>query len=347
MHTLIKTLLLFFIFQQSFLANANLSFDGFVDLYYAYDFNRPESKDRDYTTQPARHDEFNANLVFLGLTHQKDNLEARLSLQAGTYVQTNYANEGGEGDFSYRHIQDAYIRYHINEKSHLIAGIMPSHIGYETVLSIENYTYTRSLAADYTPYYQSGVGFIHQLSDTFGLEGYLLNGWQNIHKDDSNTALATALRYHKGKIRLNYTTFFGRYMQASRQFHDFNLEYLYNEQLSFKFLYNMGIQKQETPNKAHFYTFNLQSRYQFAQDQWFSIRIEKFRDQNRAHLLSVTGDEFDVHGGSVGYDYLLTQGSLLRAEYRYLKASYDIFHRQQDFANSNQTLSFSLAARFE
>lgn len=144
-------------------ADKATTFDGFVDLYYAYDFNEPTNHDREYTTQPARHNEFNANLVMLGVEHQKDDLKARLSFQAGTYVQSNYAAEPlvgsiSGGDLS-RHIQDAFITYQVSDETSLIAGIFPSHIGYEHVLSINNYTYTRSLAADFSPYFNQESGF--------------------------------------------------------------------------------------------------------------------------------------------------------------------------------------------
>src|SRR5690606_6742924 len=39
-------------------------FGAFVDGYYAWDFNRPRALDRAYTTQPARHNEFNVNLAY-------------------------------------------------------------------------------------------------------------------------------------------------------------------------------------------------------------------------------------------------------------------------------------------
>src|ERR1700674_414267 len=42
-----------------------VSFGGFVDSYYAYDFGRPVNFDRPFTTQAVRHNEFNANLVWL------------------------------------------------------------------------------------------------------------------------------------------------------------------------------------------------------------------------------------------------------------------------------------------
>ena len=48
-----------------------VTFGGFVDAYYAWDFGRPPSFDRSFaggtvfTTQPARHNEFNVNLAFV------------------------------------------------------------------------------------------------------------------------------------------------------------------------------------------------------------------------------------------------------------------------------------------
>src|SRR5450631_2349630 len=38
---------------------------AFVDGYYAWDFDQPPAFDRAYTTQPARHAEFNVNLAFV------------------------------------------------------------------------------------------------------------------------------------------------------------------------------------------------------------------------------------------------------------------------------------------
>lgn len=42
-----------------------ISVGGFVDGYFAYHFNRRVTLDRQFTTQPARHDEFNVNLAYL------------------------------------------------------------------------------------------------------------------------------------------------------------------------------------------------------------------------------------------------------------------------------------------
>lgn len=43
----------------------HVTWSAFVDTYYAYDFGRPASFDRVFTTQAARHDEFNINLAYV------------------------------------------------------------------------------------------------------------------------------------------------------------------------------------------------------------------------------------------------------------------------------------------
>ena len=64
---------------------------AFVDVYGAWDFSRPPSIDRAYTTQPARHAELNVNLAHVELRLDREAVRGRLALQAGTSVQSNYA----------------------------------------------------------------------------------------------------------------------------------------------------------------------------------------------------------------------------------------------------------------
>ena len=72
-----------------------LSVGGFVDGYFAWDFGRPPSFDRSFaggttfTTQPARHNEFNVNLAFVELKLDAPHYRGRVALQTGTSVQSN------------------------------------------------------------------------------------------------------------------------------------------------------------------------------------------------------------------------------------------------------------------
>ncbi len=63
-----------------------MSFGGFIDAQYAYDFNAPSTGDRVFTTQPARHNEFYINLGFAEIKYDTQKIRSRFALQAGTSV---------------------------------------------------------------------------------------------------------------------------------------------------------------------------------------------------------------------------------------------------------------------
>jgi|YNPBryulayer2012_1023412.scaffolds.fasta_scaffold45430_1 hypothetical protein len=74
-------------------STTSITFGAFLDSYYAFDFNQPADRNRIFTTQPARHNEFNINLAFVEATVSSDRFRGRLALQTGTSVQFNYAGE--------------------------------------------------------------------------------------------------------------------------------------------------------------------------------------------------------------------------------------------------------------
>jgi hypothetical protein len=132
-----------------------ITFGGFVDGYYAYDFNRPATLDRAYTTQAARHDEFNVNLAYVDATLSGPRLRGRFAAQFGTSVQANYATEPRLGTLSgpdvSRFIQEAFVGYQLAPTLWIDGGVFFSPFGSESWISRDNWTYTRSLIAENSP----------------------------------------------------------------------------------------------------------------------------------------------------------------------------------------------------
>jgi hypothetical protein len=330
---------------------SSVAWDGFVDTYYAYDFNRPQNKDRAFTTLPARHSEFNVNLALLGATFEQDRIRARVSLQAGTYVQSNYAPEPTLGEVSgpsvSQHIQDAFIQYQLSEHTQVITGIFPSHIGYENVMSIDNPTYTRSLAADFSPYYQAGAGLIHDWGRGWSSELYVLNGWQIISEDDDNKAIGMAVRYHQSNLQVNYTNYLGHYLGEERHFHDLNFTWQISERWLVQALLDWGVQRRGGELYA-FSTSNIQLQWFVNGQESWTLRLERYEDIHGAHIPTDTGRDFLVWGGSLGYNYWLSEQSLFRLEWRQLDNQQGaVFPTQQDFTRANQLLVGSIAVKFD
>ena len=170
-----------------------ITIGAFVDAAYAFDVNRPASGDRAFTTQPARHNEFTVNLAFVDVTVARRRVRGRLALQAGTSVRANYAAEAREGtvgdDGLSGMLQEAYAGYQVTPALWIDAGIFYSNMGMETWVSRDNPAYTRSLVADFSPYYSSGVRATWQLSPMVTARVDVVNGWQNIAENNEGKSL--------------------------------------------------------------------------------------------------------------------------------------------------------------
>jgi hypothetical protein len=174
-------------------SSQSLTIGAFVDAAYAFDVNRPATRDRAFTTQPARHNEFNVNLAFVEATVARRRVRGRLALQAGTSVQANYAAEPRQGavsgDALSRMLQEAYAGYQLTPTLWIDAGVFYSHIGMESWVSRDNPTYTRSLVADFSPYYSTGVRATWQVSSAVTARVDVVNGWQNISENNEDKSL--------------------------------------------------------------------------------------------------------------------------------------------------------------
>jgi len=108
---------------------------------------------------------------------------------------------------------NAGVKISKNRNLWLDAGVMPSHIGFESAISKDCWTPTRSILAENTPYYENGI----RLSQTSKNEKvyasmFLLNGWQRTRILQSNLipSLGTQISYKPtSALSINWGTFLG------------------------------------------------------------------------------------------------------------------------------------------
>ena len=208
-----------------------INFGGFVDGYYAWDFGRPPAFDRSFaggaifTTQPARHNEFNINLAYVDAVLTGSRVRGRLALQVGTSVQSNYSGEPTNGAISgpslARHIQEAVVGYQIADGLWVDGGIFYSNMGMESWVSRDNPTYTRSLVGEYSPYYSSGVKLTWAATSKLTARLDVVNGWQNISENNTGKGAGIRLDYAATPIAtLSYYNFASN--EAGSRFRMFN-----------------------------------------------------------------------------------------------------------------------------
>lgn len=81
--------------SSDFKVKGKVTVEGYVDGYYAYNFNQPEHGDQPYFVSMARHNEVNINLAFVDVKYSSSRVRARMVPGFGTYVNSNYARETG------------------------------------------------------------------------------------------------------------------------------------------------------------------------------------------------------------------------------------------------------------
>lgn len=337
-----------------------VTFGGFIDTYYAYDFNKPTPADRSYgspgtlASTANRHNEFNLGLVHLDGKLSADRLRGRLALQAGTSVQANYlgevANSSVLAGSLVRHIQEATIGYRLGENLWLDAGIYFSHIGAESFISRDNWTYTRSLLAEFSPYYQTGVKLGYQASPAWGFQFHILNGWQNIYDNNRGKAVGTQVAYApNAHWSFTYNTFFGQEVGTQwRLLNDWLAKYVVNDALQLSASFDLGLQRKPGVSRAStWYGLALLARYQLTPKVSVSWRVERYSDPDRVIVQPTDpAAAFVVNSASVNLDYELVKPLVWRNEARVYRGRDAVFPKAAGLDHGDFLIVTSLALSF-
>jgi hypothetical protein len=330
---------------------ASVTFSGFVDACYGYDFNKePHHERAGFLYNHNRHDEFNVNLAFLKGSYTSDQVRGNLALMAGTYAQYNLA---AEQDLL-KNLYEANAGVKLAKDLWLDAGIFPSHIGFESAISKDNYTLTRSLAAENSPYYESGAKLTYQATSKWTLTGLVLNGWQNIREQpgNSNKAVGTQIQFKPTDwILLNSSTFIGNEKPDStrqmRYFHDLYGSFQLTEKLKLAAVFDIGIEEKAVGSGNNFwYSPTLLLHYSFTDKLGLGARAEYYQDKNGVIITTGVPGGFTTYGYSLNLDYGPAANVLLRLEGRLLDSQQPIFTRKGHGVEEAASLVTSLAISF-
>ena len=308
-----------------------VAWSGFVDAYYAWDSGHPSAFDRPYTTQAARSNEFNINLAHVGVSLVGPRVRGRVALQAGTSVQANYAGEPTTGSLSgpslSRHIQEATAGARLADGLWLDGGIYFSYIGLEGWISRDNPTYTRSLVAEFSPYYLSGARLTWQPAHRpFTMQLHVMNGWQNIAENNGSKSVGLRVDWQASTaLTVTYANFIGNEQPdtAPRQTRVFN-------QVMARLALANGALVQGQVDVGHqaskdWYGFTMVGRLPVSSSAALVARIERYSDPDQVIVATGTPNGFSANGASIGCDIKYAGGLVWRTELRGLRTSAPLF----------------------
>jgi hypothetical protein len=315
----------------------SVNFGAFIDTYYAFDAGRPASFDRPFTTQPARHNEFNVNLAFLEAKLSGERIRGRFAAQAGTSVQANYAAEPSTGAISgaqlARVIQEAVVGYRIAPALWVDAGIYASYIGHEGFISRDNPTYTRSLLADFTPYFLTGAKLTWQARDDVSAQVHVVNGWANISENNDAKGIGLRVDWNASPELLVAGTFYAGNEQPDslpsrlRLYPQFLLRWQPTGAWTFWGVFDVGIQEVPGGGSDTWWGFAAIAQRALSDRVRLSARVERLADPDQVVVTTGLPGGFETWGASLGLDVTLERRVLWRTEVRGFTSSEPVWPR--------------------
>lgn len=342
-------------FAQTDTTKSPFTFSGYLETYYAYDFGNPDNHNRPaFMYSHNRHNEFNLNLGFVKASYNTDNVRANLALATGTYMNANYAAEPSVLKNIYE--ANAGMKISKNKNLWIDAGVFSSHIGFESAVGIDNWTLTRGIYAENSPYFETGAKISYTTDNgKWFVSGLVLNGWQRIQRADGNNTLAFGhqLTYKpNSKITLNSSSFIGNDKADStrqmRYFHNLYGIFQITEKFALTAGFDIGAEQKSKGSSSYntWYTPILIAKFSPAEKHNIAVRGEYYSDKNGAIIGTGTPNGFKTWGYSINYDYLIRTNVMWRIEGRGFSSQDRVFTMNDKPSNNNYFITTSLAIAF-
>ncbi|UTW62600.1 porin [bacterium SCSIO 12741] len=320
----------------------------YIDAYYSYDFNRPYDHERsEFIYQYNQHNQFSINMAVANVNYKNGNLTANLGLNAGDFPQRNMGNERD----LIRYLYQANISYKFFKKWEFTVGMFPSHLGFESALSYDNFVVSHSLASEWTPYYLAGAKIAFTPSKKWAFSFTGANAGQRVGSVPgiNNKLLGLQATWTPNdKVLINYSNaYFSEQPDSLKRsifYNNLYATFKLTKKLDLITGIDLGIQ--EEPNDSTFHTVAVATaiaRYQFAKKWAVAGRFEFYNDpDNLVVPAATTGNAFVTSCSSLNLDYQPMDRLKIRLEGRYFSSEKPLFRDDTDFdPNSSTTVRYT------
>lgn len=331
-----------------------ISISAYAEVYYANGINGPKgSNDFPYIYNFSRENEFALNLGMIKCSYADSNIRGTLSLMTGTYSEYNLAAEPGV----LKNVYEATVGCRIYKNLWIDAGVFPSHIGAEVAIGKDNINLTRSLIAENSPYYETGIKLSLDNGKKWAFNLLLLNGWQIMRETNGDKAVGTLITFKPLKtLTINSCSFAGNEKADSakqyRIFHDLNFNFSPNNKFSLVGGFDVGVeQKPKADTTAGDWNLwhgaSLQAKITLSKKVCLGLRLEEFWDKYEVVVPQITLHPFETLGASANIDVKPYRHVLWRTEYRYMNSKEDVFLKTGGlYTHVNHYLVTSLSLSF-
>jgi hypothetical protein len=331
----------------------SIEFSGYLDGYYAYNFNKNTQVSNISNTSsataamPLGNTSFRAydvyqnqlalSLAELTIKGRLNDFSALLDLDFGPFADNN-ARQSDVVDEVSKHLGQAIVSYRAEgSRWSFDFGKMYTHLGLEVAKAKDNWQYSRSILYTYgLPFWHTGarVGY-DIIPDTLTASTFLYNGWNSIYDNNNSKTLGFQLKATIANITAVYNLISGperaQNERDDKTLHELNITWsgISNFSLAADFL--TGSERRAVTdsigrlNDAKWSGASLAAKWTFGRDNKFYIspRYEIFRDDSGYLLTSRISQT--LKSTTLTLAHAPRQGIDLRVEYRHDKSNKKTF----------------------
>lgn len=322
---------------------------GFVDAYYTWNGNDPAAQTNFFPgagVAGKRNEEFALNWAALEIRRDPKPVGFHLIAGAGNAIEVLHSGEPeGEtvGRDEFRYLYRASVSYAVSDRLTVEGGIYPSHIGFESGLTRDNWSYTGSWGANFTPYYQTGVKAVWSLADGWSAGLHVLNGWQIIADNNDGKSLGAHVGWSGDRGSVTVNGWYGPELpgddDSMRSLFDVVATFKPTEAMSLAFDGYVGRQELPGTDSAEWNTLTGYLRYQIAEPWAITLRAERFDDPEGG----ISGVAQTIDAGTLTLEHRLHEQAVLKLEGRYDRSDARIFTGEEPATPERDQLLFALA----
>jgi hypothetical protein len=337
-----------------------MDISGFIDGYYSFNANRPtvaaNGQINDLYNFNDKTDQFNLSAAKLTLNHDPDPVGAHVDFIYGrTNDLINAAPTNSSSADQLNYIEQAFLSLKPPKAKgfELDFGKFVTSAGAEVIEAKDNWNYSRSLLfVNAIPYWHFGARTSLPVSKTETIGFQLVNGWNNVSKNNGGVTGAITSAYTKTKYTWDVNYYIGpennNTAYGVRNLIDTTLlltpNAKFNAYINYDYGSNRDALEDQGNNKLNTWQgVAFAAHGQASPKQALTGRFEYFTDPEGF----MTGTAQHLYEFTGTYEYKWIEGLLTRIEYRGDFSNEKVFHKQTtQMVDQQSTVTVAFIAFF-
>ncbi len=340
-----------------------MDISGFIDGYYSFNFNRPNTSDGLYDQVNQLYnfndktDQFELSAAKLTLNHDPDPVGAHVDFIYGrTNSLINAAPTNATSADQLPYLEQAFLSLKPAKAKgfELDFGKFVTSAGAEVIEAKDDWNYSRSLLfVNAIPYWHFGARTSIPVSKTDTIGFQLVNGWNNVSKSNGGLTGVFTNALVKTKYTWNFNYIVGpenpNTTDGLRNLFDTTLLLTppgkFNAYINYDYGMNQDSLASQGDSKLHSWQgVAIAAKIQANAKSAITPRFEWFSDPDGFQ----TGTSQTLYEGTITYEYRWVEGLLSRVEYRYDSSSAPAFFNKlaNQSTDQQQTITVAFIAFF-